>query len=131
MRIKISGKEVVIPRKVLVEISSKYNPRDYLFIADFGICFMLVYEESFYQLNQIMHGYLIYPYYPPNIRYAGFRTMEIDYRHFTIIEKEKAVRHYLGLEPESDEDTEKLFNELLWLKKETEEEIEISDDLLF
>lgn len=131
MRIKVNGNEILIPKKVLVQISKKYNPRDYLYVADFGICIMLVYEESFHELDLLMYGYVIYPFYPPAIRYGGFQTMKEDYRHFTIEEKRKAIEYYLGIEPESNTQVEKLFDELIWLKKETQEDIEIPDDLLF
>lgn len=115
MKVFIDNEKIDIPIEIEEEIALIYkNPEKYLYIVDYGISILLVYEEEYYDLKKWMKGYMYYPAF----NQGGFVRMPADKRELTIEDKAKMVEKYLGLKPEKEEDIEKLFEELKWLYKE-------------
>jgi len=128
MLIIAGNKKIHLSKRAVETISKEFNPENFLYVLDMGIALMIVYEESFCELNRIFYGFLYYPY---DEREGELATMNMDHRTFSLEDKKKALQHYLGIAPENEEDINKLFDELVWLKESLEEPLEISEDELF
>jgi len=128
MLIIAGSKEIHLSKEAVETISKEFNPQNFLCVLDMDVALMIVYEEGFCELNKIFYGFLYYPY---DKREGGLTTMSIDYRTFSLKDKKEALHHYLNIIPDREEDVSKLFDELVWLKENLEEPLEIPEDELF
>ncbi len=128
MLILAGNKKILISEKMEKEIAKEYDPEKFLYVLDLGKVLMVVYEEKYVELNKVVRGFL---YYLEGRREGGMATMDFDCRMFSLEEKRKAVNHYLGVSPVDEKDVEKLFQELMWLRDNLEEPLEIPDEEIF
>ena len=119
MKDKKNSRKIRISKEAVKKISKRYNPKEYLYIRKKGTAIVIVYEEKFENLNKKIYGYLAYPY--PDRRIGNFFKATMNYKNFDIVNKKQAIKHYLGIETDNEEDIEKLFNGLIWFLKELSE----------